>query len=49
MVVSVLRRHGESNASVAEPGLEAITNLASNAGNKTKLGVWDACAGVWWW
>ena len=49
VVVSVLRRHGESNASVAEQGLEAIRNLAANAGNNTKLGACDACAGLWWW
>ena len=44
-MVSVLRRHGESNASVAESGLEAIINLAYDAGNNTKLGACDACAG----
>ena len=50
MVVSVLRRHGESNASVAEPGLRAIANLAADAENRTKLGACDACAGEWlWW
>ena len=49
VVVSVLRRHGESNASVAEQGLWAIANLTADAGNNTKLGACDGCAGVWWW
>ena len=47
VVVSVLRRHGESTASVAEAGLRAIVNLAVDDENKTKLGECDACAGVW--
>ena len=46
-MVSVLRRHGESTADVAEGGLSAINNLAIDAGNRTKLGECDACAGVW--
>ena len=49
VVVSVLRRHGDSNASVAEQGLWAIKNLADDAGNRTKLGACDGCAGVRWW
>ena len=49
VVVSVLRRHGESNASVAEQGLRAIENLAADDGNNTKLGACDACAGLWRW
>ena len=49
VVVSVLRRHGESNASLAEQGLWAIANLADDDGNNTKLGACDGCAGVRWW
>ena len=44
--MSVLRRHGESTASVAKPGLWAIKVLAVDDENKTKLGECDACAGV---
>ena len=47
VVVSVLRRHAESTADAAEGGLSAISSLAEDAGNRTKLGECDACAGVW--